>query len=61
MKEVAMAPRTDFAALLVVAASMISYGTTVLAQTIIEAKSWDEAISNSNASTLPRMPIHHFP
>ena len=40
-----MAPHTDFAALLVVAASAIGYGTTALAQTIVEAKNWDEAIS----------------
>jgi len=40
-----MAPHADFAALLVVAASAIGYGTTALAQTIVEAKNWDEAIS----------------
>ena len=40
-----MAPNTDFAALLVVAACAIGYGPTALAQTIVEAKNWDDAIS----------------
>ena len=40
-----MAPHTDFAALLVVAAFAIGYGSPALAQIIVEAKNWDEAIS----------------
>ena len=40
-----MTAHTDFAALLVVAVSTIGYGPTALAQTIVEAKTWDEAIS----------------
>ena len=40
-----MAPHTDFATLAVVAAFAIGYGSPALAQTIVEAKNWDEAIS----------------
>jgi hypothetical protein len=39
-----MAPHTGFAALLVVAAFEICYGPPTLAQTIVEAKNWGEAI-----------------
>jgi hypothetical protein len=40
-----MAPHTDFATLLAVAALAIGYGTAGLAQTIVEAKNWDDAVS----------------
>jgi hypothetical protein len=40
-----MALRTDFAPALIVAAFAIGCGPAVLAQTIVEAKTWDEAIS----------------
>ena len=56
-----MAPHADFAALLVVAASAIGYGTTALAQTIVEAKNWDEAISKLECKQITKMPMDHFP
>lgn len=40
-----MAPRTGLPAVLIVAAFAIGSVPAVLAQTIVEAKTWDEAIS----------------
>jgi hypothetical protein len=40
-----MAPYTDLAPALIVAAFAIGSGPAALAQTIVEAKTWDEAIS----------------
>ena len=40
-----MAPRTDLAALSIAAALAIGSAPAVFAQTMVEAKTWDEAIS----------------
>jgi len=40
-----MAPRTNLAAALIAAAFVIGSGPAVLAQTTVEAQTWDDAIS----------------
>ena len=49
-----MAPRSDLAAVPIIAALVIGAAPAVLAQVTIEAKTWDEAISKLDCSQISR-------